>query len=70
MTNKFDKNLPTVYTNDNGQHMVMMPNGSILPVWATTVRDETGEAPMLTAELRVNLAKDKEDALEKYKKGR
>lgn len=70
MTKPFNKKLATVFTDDRGQHMILMPNGDELPAPVKTMVVDEVDAPALArVTFLVNLAKDKEDALEKYKQG-
>lgn len=61
---KHIKGLAIVYTDDSGQHMVMMPNGEILPcITLTRVTDPHDGPTELMVKCRVNLAKDRDDAI-------
>lgn len=70
MTKPFNKKHATVFTDDRGQHLVMLPSGEVLPATVKThVVDEMDSPALARATFYVNLAKDKEDALSKYKQG-
>ena len=70
MTKPFNKRLATVFTDDRGQHMVLLPNGEELPAPVkTVVVDEVDSPALARVTFLVNLAKDKDDALSKYNQG-
>jgi hypothetical protein len=54
---------------ENGMHMVINPNGSKIPGVITTItNDSTGVNPQCTLTIHCNIAKDLEDAINKYQK--
>jgi hypothetical protein len=54
---------------ENGMHMVINPNGSKIPGVITTItNDSTGTSPQCTMTIHCNIAKDLEDAINKYQK--
>lgn len=62
--NKIRKDAPVILTMDN-QHMVMLPDGSLLPgVTKTIVTDEFNEPARATIEVLVNIATDEVQAQE------
>lgn len=63
---KFIKDWCTVIEQD-GMHFVITPNGSKIPAVITTItNDTTGTAPQCTLTIHCNIAKDLEDAINKY----
>ena len=64
----FNENWCTVIY-ERGMHMVVMPNGSKIPGVITTItNDSTGVSPQCTLTIHCNIAKDLEDAINKYQK--
>jgi hypothetical protein len=54
---------------ENGMHMVINPNGSKIPGVITTItNDSYGVNPQCTLTIHCNIAKDLEDAINKYQK--
>lgn len=64
---QFIKEIPTVYT-ENGMNFVLMPNGNKLPdVIKTILTDDCADSyATVMVELRCNICSTKEEALEKY----
>ena len=68
MKNTFDKKFASVYTDKDGQHRVILPNGEdITGIITTMVVDEVGQDAYCTAHFFVNLVPTREEALKKYK---
>ena len=68
MANYFRLDWCTVI-EENGSHFVITPNGSKIPgVVSTVTTDSVGEAPQCTVTIFCNIAKDLEDAINKYQK--
>ena len=67
MEKEFVKWMPTVYT-ENGMNFVLLPNGDkILNIIKTTVIDDCNDKfASVIIELRCNICSTKEEALEKY----
>ena len=65
---KFQKDWCTVIEHD-GFHYVVTPDGLKIPAVITTVTTDTvGVAPQCTLTIHCNIAKDLEDAINKYQK--
>lgn len=57
------KGLAVVFTDELGQHMVMMPSGEVFSeIMTTRVTDSVGERAELMLKCHVNLAKGYDDA--------
>lgn len=69
MEKEFIKWMPTVYT-ENGMQFVLMPDGKkILDIVKTTVIDDCNDkCATVIIELRCNICSTKEEALGKYEK--
>jgi hypothetical protein len=64
---KPNKDFPTVFTDDDGNHMVMNTDGSILrAILFTRVHDEVGQLPTVIIKCICNIAKDKDEAKKIY----
>lgn len=69
----FDKSIPSVYINERGQHIVILPNGSEIPhLIKTCVIDDASSnnnygGIICEATFKVNLVSTKQEAIEKYK---
>lgn len=62
-------NLPVVYTDDKGQHIVMSTGGEdIQGIIFTRVHDENKEATTVLVKLYCRLAKGRKEALEMFDK--
>ena len=65
--NKFNKNWPTIISNEHGQHLLITPKGEILQgTIKTVVTDNDGDYSTCTATTFCNIAKDETDAVLKY----
>jgi hypothetical protein len=69
----FNKLIPSIYINDKGQHIVILPNGSEIPhLIKTCVIDDASSnnvfgGVVCEATFKVNLVANKEEAVERYK---
>lgn len=64
----FNERWCTVIVED-GMHMVVTPQGCKIPAVITTItNDSTGVSPQCTLTIHCNLAKDLQDAINKYQK--
>jgi hypothetical protein len=66
---QFSADVVTVFI-ENGQHLVMTPDGNVLILLSTEVIDIYAEVPTVTAKFYCNIAENREDAIAKYKKAK
>jgi hypothetical protein len=65
---KYNKEWPTVFTDDFGNHSIMTPKGEVLNgVVLTRVTDDCEAFPEVMVKMFCNIAKDHEDAMSKYR---
>lgn len=70
----FNKSIPSVYINEKGQHIVVLPNGNEIPhLIKTCVIDDASSyniygGVICEATFKINLVANKEEAIKKYNK--
>lgn len=66
---EFNKDFATVYTDDRGQHKVVLPNQINIPFIIETITvDTVGEDAHVTVTFLCNITRTEAEALEKYNK--
>lgn len=64
---RFCKQFVTVFTDENGYHKVMLPNGEEIPHLLKTVTTDVVGFSKVEFEITCNIVATKDEALEKYK---
>lgn len=64
----FNKSLVSVFTDENGQHKVVLPSGEVIPHLVKTVTTNEPGFSIVMIEMVCNVVVTKNDALENYKK--
>jgi hypothetical protein len=63
----FNKNLVSVFTDERGNHKVILPSGEVIPHLIKTVTTDDVEIAVVEFKMICNVVATKEDALQKYK---